>query len=73
MRTLLPKARATRPTVDSRTSSAWFSSREMVDFLVFVMRASVSAFHPGAFVYLVYLVVALRKITRLRQEKTRVN
>jgi hypothetical protein len=30
---------------------------------------SISAFHPAAFVYLVYFVVALREITRLRQEK----
>jgi len=36
-------------------------------------RFSVSAFHPAAFVYLVYFVVALRQITRLWQEKTRVN
>jgi len=34
---------------------------------------SVSAFHPAAFVYFVYFVVALREITRLRQERIRVN
>jgi len=34
MRTALPRARATRATVDSRTSLAWFSSREIADFFV---------------------------------------
>jgi hypothetical protein len=42
IRTALPSARATRETVDNRTSWAWFSRREMADFLVLVIRASVS-------------------------------
>jgi hypothetical protein len=36
-------------------------------------RTEAGASHPAALVYLVYFVVALREITRLRQKKIRVN